>query len=123
MDKISRSQRHLTLLFKEKNFQRAEALYQQILDQDPNCIDAINSLAYCLKFAAKTVDSTLLMKLFELYEKSLQLDAEDVEANFNLGLLQMQYAGDYSKALSYFKASVAKQELQGGVSTEELFRS
>jgi len=63
------------------------------------------------------------VKLFELYEKSLLLDPTDVEANFNLGLLQMQYAGDFSKALYYFKAAVSKDETHGGVSSEELFRS
>lgn len=42
------------LLFKEGKHEQAHEIYKQILDQDKNNIDAINSVAYCIKFSAKT---------------------------------------------------------------------
>ena len=41
-----------SLLFKERSFKLAEAIYQRILVVEPTNIDALNSLAYCIKFAA-----------------------------------------------------------------------
>jgi hypothetical protein len=48
------------LLFKDKKYHDAERLYRQILDMEKaegelemnhrNCIDALNSLGYCIKF-------------------------------------------------------------------------
>ena len=39
-----------TLLLKQKKFKEAEEIFRRILEQEPNNIDAINSLAYCIKF-------------------------------------------------------------------------
>ena len=45
----------------------------------------MNSVAYCLKFSGQG-DAT---SLIELYQKALQIDKEDVEANFNIGLVYL----------------------------------
>lgn len=40
------------LLFKEGDHVGAMSLYLEILEKDENNIEAINSVAYCVKFAA-----------------------------------------------------------------------
>ena len=42
-------QRADLLLYKDKEPEKAEGLYRQILAIQPDCIDAINSIASCLK--------------------------------------------------------------------------
>ena len=81
------------LLFKERRFAEARAIYEDILSREPNNIDAINSIAYCLKFASASSDAPLPANLFEqissLYQKALVIDPNDIEANFNLGSLHL----------------------------------
>ena len=103
------------LLFKEKKYHQAETLYHQILalekitpdslKNDRNCIDALNSIGYCIKFRTSLVDMLedkevqegedsrppkpgrsvgVFTKLVELYTQALSFDQYDVEANFNL---------------------------------------
>ena len=83
------------LLLKERRFTEAEAVYQRILAVEPTNIDAINSLAYCIKFQAASGSEHLPSDLFStlqgLYQKALSIDQHDVEANFNLGSLYLQY--------------------------------
>jgi tetratricopeptide (TPR) repeat protein len=42
-------QRADLLLYKDKQPEKAETLYRQILDLQPDNVDAINSIASCLK--------------------------------------------------------------------------
>lgn len=83
------------MLFKERNFEQAEIIYKNILKADESNIDALNSLAYCIKFKAASSNGPLAPDLFEqikaLYEKALTIDSDDIEANFNLGSLYLQY--------------------------------
>lgn len=54
------------LLFKEKSYHEAENLYRQILSieksapemekNDRNCIDALTSMGYCIKFRTSLKD-------------------------------------------------------------------
>ena len=54
------------LLFKEKRYHEAETLYSQIISiekkaselekNDRNCIDALNSMGYCIKFRTSLQD-------------------------------------------------------------------
>lgn len=79
-----------TLLFKEKNFAEAEKIYRKIIEIDPKSIDAWNSVAYCIKFASPNLSADeMFKKLTAIYETSLSIDTNDVEANFNVGLLYL----------------------------------
>jgi hypothetical protein len=49
-------QRADLLLFKEKNFSEAEKVYRQILESDARNIDALNSIAYCIRYRILGVD-------------------------------------------------------------------
>ena len=63
------------------------------METDEKNIDAINSIAYCVKFKAKDgVTETIFDQLVDLYENALRIDSSDVEANFNAGLLYLQYS-------------------------------
>lgn len=53
------------LLLKHLKFKEAEKMYRRILELDSNNIDAITSLAYCLKFEAASSDKSLSMDLYE----------------------------------------------------------
>jgi hypothetical protein len=63
------------MLFKERKFADAEELYRRILQIDSTNIDAINSIAYCIKYAAASSGSALPGDLFQtlhdLYRKAL----------------------------------------------------
>lgn len=82
-----------TLLFKDRNYPQAEETYHRILKIEPNNIDAINSLAYCIKFEAASKNENLPSDLFDtllgLYTQALAIDSEDIEANFNIGSLYL----------------------------------
>ena len=84
-----------------KNYQDAMKLYDQILDKDPENIDALSSKAQCLQ----KVDSNSFPKALKLYEKALELDEKDFETNFNIGILyyQRKQQEDMEKALTYLK--------------------
>lgn len=68
-------------------------MYRKILELDPRNTHAINSIAYCVKFTAASMQVALPENLFEtlhgLYQQALAVDPIDVEANFNLGLLYL----------------------------------
>ena len=100
-----------SLLFKERNFSQAEALYNRILALEPTNVDAINSLAYCIKFSAASSPQHLPANLFEeleaLYQRALSIDSLDIEANFNLGSLYLQYNREIDAALACFQKCVA----------------
>ena len=53
-------------------------LYKQILEYDANSIEAINSIAYCVKYAAvqskKGITETDLQELCQIYDRSLKID-------------------------------------------------
>ena len=106
------------LLFKDKDYHSAESIYRQILLLDPANIDAINSLAYCIRFRLQsspttTTTTTMLFdNLTPLYSQILVLDRADIEANFNMGLLYLEHRGDLHKAAEFF-LEVVKTSKQG----------
>ena len=53
---------------------------------DPENIDAMNSLATCIKNLANQGDG-YFEDCVQLYMRALEVDQEDFEANFNLGIL------------------------------------
>ena len=102
------------LLFKERRYQEAEKVYREILESDPQNVDAINSIAYCVKFQAATNSASLPNNLFEnlqtLYKQALSIDSGDIEANFNIGLLYLQFNQDMNLALDAFKKCVERDD-------------
>ena len=114
------------LLFKDKKYYDAEALYAQILQieksaaeaerNERNCIDALNSMGYCIKFRTSLQDMLsdkeiedgqrqpsviqlggpspqaigVFSQLVKIYQQALSYDTDDVEANFNLAGLYLQ---------------------------------
>lgn len=56
-----------------------------------------------MKFASKSgISAKTFDELVELYNRSLQIDSNDVEANFNVGLLYLQVQNDLDSALKHF---------------------
>ena len=53
------------LLFKERKFSEAEAIYRRILELEPTNVYAVNSIAYCVKFTAASTSAALPDNLFE----------------------------------------------------------
>lgn len=98
------------LMFKERNYVESEKLYRQILDIDSSSIEALNSLANCIKFSNMQNPGLnkqdLFDKLLVIYTQALNIDSDDIESNFNMGLLYLQHKQDFERALSYFLKSV-----------------
>ena len=111
------------LLFKQGKFQQAESLYRKILEMEPDCIDALNSIAYCLKFEAassdKSLDPALYDRVAELYDRALEIDGDDVEANFNIGSLYLQFNKENEAALAAFQKVISQND---GSEETELYR-
>ena len=69
----------------------------------------MNSIAYCIKFRAQNdVTQEIFDQLGEMYERALRIDPNDVEANFNSGLLYLQYSSELETSLRFFMASVQR---------------
>ena len=97
------------LLFTDAKYDEAHKLYNKILEQEPDNVDAINSITYCIKFkAGDKLSEANFNELVRLHEQVLKIDEQDIEANFNMGLLFLQDDRDLTKALKYFSTSVAK---------------
>eukprot|EP00347_Sterkiella_histriomuscorum_P011628 403371722 len=98
------------LMFKERKFTEAEQLYKEILDIDPTSVEALNSLGNCIRFQSNInpdLKVQLNDKLLEIYQRALLIDPEDIEANFNMGLLHLQNKNqDLQKALQFFLKSI-----------------
>ena len=91
------------LLFRDKEFEQAEKIYRQILEIDQSSIEALNSIAYCIKFKTLGYDTNnhnnavkelsqeanqrLFDQLYYLYLEALKIERDDIEANFNIALL------------------------------------
>ena len=87
-------QRADILLFKDRDSHAAEKLYRQILDADVTNIDALNSIAYCVRMRVADDPQRLFEEVYPLYIQALKIDKQDVEANFNLALLYLQQKQD-----------------------------
>ena len=88
-------------------------------------MDAINSIAYCVKFmaavSAQALPENLFANLQQLYKRALSIDPTDVEANFNLGLLYLQFNQDWNLALECFEKCVKRNV--PGTETAKLFQA
>lgn len=86
------------LLFESRDFVAAQDIYKLILELEPQNVDAITSMAYCIKFAAASTQDplpdTLFNDLNKLYRQALAIEVNDIEANFNLGMLYLEFNKD-----------------------------
>ena len=73
---------------------------------DPDNIDALNSLAQCIRATATT---NVFNQVSQLYQKALSLDSEDFETNFNFGVLYYEQKKDYDKAIHHLKLAVNEE--------------
>ena len=53
------------MLFKDRNFKEAEALYRKVFELQPENVYALNSIAYCVKFVAASGTVDLPDDLFD----------------------------------------------------------
>lgn len=81
----------------------------------------MNSLADCLKQKLKLLDKEnkvtgesleaqqkIEHDIFELYVRALKIDSDDIEANFNMGVIHLQDRLELNKALNYFLQAIRK---------------
>ena len=73
---------------------------------DPDNIDALNSLAQCIRATATT---NVFNQVSQLYQKALSIDSEDFETNFNFGVLYYEQKKDYDKAIHHLKLAVNEE--------------
>eukprot|EP00347_Sterkiella_histriomuscorum_P012671 403367671 len=111
------------LLFKNKNCNEAERLYQQILEVDPRNIDALNSISYCIKFRVlgfenehiQNLNERQQISLYELlspiYQQILRLDPDNIECNFNMGVMYLQQKQDLQGALGWFQRALRRDKI------------
>jgi tetratricopeptide (TPR) repeat protein len=76
------------------------------LDLDPDNIDAMNSTATCLK----NLSSDHFDPCLSLYMRALEVDPEDFETNFNIGILYYDQRKDAKKAMHYLKIAIAEDK-------------
>jgi len=76
------------------------------LEHDPANIDALNSIAYCVRARAGNQPAPF-DELRDIYERSLRIDNGDIEANFNLGLVYLE-KGEMPSALKYLLVAVER---------------
>lgn len=84
-------------------------LYKEIMVLDPENIDAINSLAQCLKATANGNPNTIA-EVFSLYTRAIKIDPEDFETNFNLGILYFEHKKDHDKAIHHLKLATSEED-------------
>ena len=84
---------------KEKNFFKAKKLYLEILDSNPNFLEANNNLGLLFELD-KEYD-----KARECYEKILKINPKILSAQFNLGLV-FQKMGENKKAKDCYKKAI-----------------
>jgi len=84
-------------------------LYRKILKLDFENIDAINSLAQCLR-ANLNGNPAVLAEVFALYQQAITIDPEDFETNFNLGVLYFEHKKDYDKAIDHLRTAINEEE-------------
>ena len=84
---------------KEKNFFKAKKLYLEILDSNPNFLEANNNLGLLFELD-KEYD-----KARECYEKILKINPKILSAQFNLGLV-FQKMGENEKAKECYKKAI-----------------
>ena len=82
-------------MFKDRNYEKAEKIYRQINEKDPTNIDAITSTALCVKqrLSMEPNKVSVFQEVAAIYRQALALDSQDVEANFNMGIMFL--AGEY----------------------------
>ena len=79
---------------------------------DPENIDALNSIATCIKNTSGP-EEDFFPACLDLYQRALELDPEDFETNFNIGILYYTETPsnkkDALKAIHYLKIAIAEE--------------
>ena len=81
-----------------KDYKLALQHYVRAIELDEDNIDAINSLAQCLK-ATSSGNAAAIDECFALYQRAIQIDPEDFETNFSLGVLYFEHQRDLDRAI------------------------
>jgi tetratricopeptide (TPR) repeat protein len=76
---------------------------------DAESIDAINSLAQCIKLQKSPPTNETFQQCRQLYQRALAIDPEDFESNFNMGVLLYEFRKDMDKAIHYFKVAINEE--------------
>lgn len=77
------------------------------MEIDPENIDAMNSTATCIKNLAT---SDYFDHCLSIYMRALEVDPEDFETNFNIGILYYDQRKDAEKAMHYLKIAIAEDK-------------
>ena len=84
-------------------------IYKEIMNLDPENIDAINSVAQCIKATSNGRVETIA-EVFALYTRAIKIDSEDFETNFNLGILYYEHKKDHDKAIHHLKLAISEED-------------
>lgn len=93
------------LMVVEGKFALAKDMFLQILEMDPENIDALNSIASCIKYLTPSNQSHF-DECMPFYYRALLADAEDFETNFNLGNLFYHQKKDHERAIHFLKIAI-----------------
>lgn len=85
---------------KSGDYFQAEAIYREILDNDPECVQALHSLASL----SLTLEQPSIA--IPLLKKAIALDGNNPNLLYNLGLAYQQYK-DIESAIYYYKLALA----------------
>ena len=101
-------------MINQLNYAEAKGLYSAILKLDADNIDALNSLAQCIRAIANQQQNPNRQQVFsqalQLYQRALSIDSEDFETNFNLGVLYYEFKKDYEKAIYHLKLAINEED-------------
>ncbi|CDW79621.1 tpr domain containing protein [Stylonychia lemnae] len=115
-------QRADILMFKDRNYNEAEQIYRSILEIDCRNVDAMNSVAYCIKYRllgfdgegqnnlSESINNQVFELLMPIYSELLRIDPENVETNFNMGLLFLTQKQDLNSAINFFQRALKKDK-------------
>ena len=83
----------------KNNFRVAKNLYKQILETDPNNVDAYNNLGLIFGTLGE------FEKAVDCYEKAIKINPKSANAHNNLGLVYEKFK-EYQKAISCYQKSI-----------------
>jgi tetratricopeptide (TPR) repeat protein len=76
---------------------------------DSDNIDALNSIATCIKHMTPP-NEDFFEACLQLYIRALEIDPEDFETNFNVGILLYDQRKDAQKAIHYLKIAISEEK-------------
>jgi TolB-like protein len=101
--------RHLSNQLTPENFAKALAMYQRVIDADPDYAPAWAGLSRNyrnMRVTGQLDDDEAFQKAMEAVDRALELDPTLAEAHARKGLLQMENALDYSAAARSYRRAL-----------------